>query len=172
MNVCLLTMGLLPDTWNCGLCTRRESRSGTFSPPPTSKEAASKRPRHASRHVRHARALMHVGIADPQWREKRSLNSRPMHNPQFYVSGKRVTKLDESICYCWCPIVMKWSLWLQQVVAIVMSYTEISKAGSQWLLTINRCISVTWPFTCAFHIPCTHASKIIDMHRGMCDETI
>ena len=40
---------------------------GTFSTPPTSKE---------SRHVRHARAVMHVGIADPRWREKRSRHSR------------------------------------------------------------------------------------------------
>ena len=34
---------------------------GTFSPRPTSKETS----RHASRHVRHARAVMHVGIAYP-----------------------------------------------------------------------------------------------------------
>ena len=31
---------------------------------------------------------------------------------QFVSSG--LTKLDEIIGYCWCPIVMKWSLWLQQ----------------------------------------------------------
>ena len=31
---------------------------GTFSPPPTSKETASQRSRHASRHVRHTCALM------------------------------------------------------------------------------------------------------------------
>ena len=52
---------------------------------------------------------------------------------------------------------------------IVMSYIEINKAVSQWLLTFNLCISVTWPLTCAFHIPCTHTPEIIDMHRGMCD---
>ena len=34
---------------------------GTFYPPPTSKETASQRSRHASRHVRHVRAVMHVG---------------------------------------------------------------------------------------------------------------
>ena len=39
---------------------------GTFSPPPTSKETASKRSRHASRHVRGTRAVMHVGIANPR----------------------------------------------------------------------------------------------------------
>ena len=53
---------------------------------------------------------------------------------------------------------------------IVMSYIEINKAVSQWLLTFNLCVSVTWPLTCAFHIPCTHTSEIIDMHRGMCDK--
>ena len=36
-----------------------------FSPPPTSKNTDSKRSRHASRHVRDARAVMHVGIANP-----------------------------------------------------------------------------------------------------------
>ena len=53
--------------------------------------------------------------------------------------------------------------------AIVMSYTEINKVVSQWLLTFNLCVSVTWPLTCAFHIPCTHTPEIIDMHRGVCD---
>ena len=52
---------------------------------------------------------------------------------------------------------------------IVMSYIEINKAVSQWLLTINLCVSVTWPLTCAFHIPCAHTPEIIDMHRGVCD---
>ena len=52
---------------------------------------------------------------------------------------------------------------------IVMSYIEINKAVSQWLLTFNLCVSVTWPLTCAFHMPCTHTPEIIDMHRGMCD---
>ena len=49
-----------------------------------------------------------------------------------------------------------------------MSYIEINKAVSQWLLTFNLCVSVTWPLTCAFHIPCTHTPEIIDMHRGVC----
>ena len=62
---------------------------GNVSPPPTSKETAGSRSRHASRHVRHARAVMHVGIANPRWWGKRSRHSQHMHNPQFYVSGKR-----------------------------------------------------------------------------------
>ena len=52
---------------------------------------------------------------------------------------------------------------------IVMPYIEINKAVSQWLLTFNLCVSVTWPLTCAFHIPCTHTPEITDMHRGVCD---
>ena len=62
---------------------------GTFSPPPTSKEIASYRSRRASRHVRHARAVMHVRIDNPRWRGKLYRHSRRMRNPQFFVSGKR-----------------------------------------------------------------------------------
>ena len=44
---------------------------------------------HASRHVHDAHAVMHVGIANPRYRENSSRHSRCMHNPQVYVSGKR-----------------------------------------------------------------------------------
>ena len=47
-----------------------------------------RRSRHASRHVRHTRAVIHVEIANPRWRGKRSRHSRRMRNPQFYVSDK------------------------------------------------------------------------------------
>ena len=66
---------------------------GTFSPPLTSKETASTRSRHAPRHVRDARAVMHVGIANPRWWGKRSRHSRHMRNPKFYLSGKRPMQL-------------------------------------------------------------------------------
>ena len=36
-----------------------------------------------------ATPVMHVGIANPWWRGKRSRHSWRMRNPQFYVSGKR-----------------------------------------------------------------------------------
>ena len=55
---------------------------------------------------------------------------------------------------------------------IVMSYIEINKAVSQWLLTFNLFVSVTWPLTCAFHIPCTYTPEIIDMHRGVRDKKL
>ena len=85
---CISTMGLLPDTQNRWLRMRRECRK-RFPRPPTSRETGSYRSRHASRHVRHARAVMHAGIANPRCRGKRSRHSRRMRNPQFYVSGKR-----------------------------------------------------------------------------------
>ena len=62
---------------------------GTSSTPRTSRETASLRSRHASRHVRPARAVMHVGNTYSRWRGKRSRHSRCMRNPQFYLSGKR-----------------------------------------------------------------------------------
>ena len=51
------SMGLLPDTQNCG-CACAGNAGNVF--PVT----AGKRSRHASRHVRHARAVMHAGIAN------------------------------------------------------------------------------------------------------------
>ena len=50
-------IGLLPDTQNCG-CTCAGNAGNVF--PVT----AGKWSRHASRHVRHARAVMHAGIAN------------------------------------------------------------------------------------------------------------
>ena len=50
-------MGLLPDTQYCGLCMRRKCRE---------RFTHHRLSRHASRHVRHARAVMHAGIA--YWR--------------------------------------------------------------------------------------------------------
>ena len=52
---------------------------------------------HASRHVRHARAVMHVRIANPRWRGKRSRHSRRMRNPQFYVSGTRPMLISRQV---------------------------------------------------------------------------
>ena len=84
-----ISIGLLPDAWNCGLRKHRECRERFFHHRLQRKETAGYRSRHALRHVCHARALMHVGIANPQGREKRSRHSRRMHSPQFYVSDKR-----------------------------------------------------------------------------------
>ena len=60
----------------------RECRE-RFHPPPISKETANWRSRYASRHVREARAVMHVGIAYLWRRGKRSRHSRRMRTRNF-----------------------------------------------------------------------------------------
>ena len=59
-----------------GPYTRYGTLRVAYAPGMTLKETASSRSRHASRHVRHARAVTHVGIANPHWRGKRSRHSR------------------------------------------------------------------------------------------------
>ena len=60
---CPCFMGLLPDTQNCG-CACAGNAGNVFP------VAAGKRSRHASRHVRYARAVMHAGIAKKQFPSK------------------------------------------------------------------------------------------------------
>ena len=62
---------------------------GTYPSPPISQKTASYRSRYASRHVRHARAVMHVGTDNPRWQGKGSRRSQRMRNSQFYISDKR-----------------------------------------------------------------------------------
>ena len=74
---------------------------GMFFPLPTSKEIANWRSRHASRPVRHACALMVVGISNQQWREKRfpafSAHAQPA-NLRFWKEAQ-VMKSVEKILY-------------------------------------------------------------------------
>ena len=65
---------------------RRECRE-RFPPPPTSKKTLVSDP-DMHHGMRHARAVMHVGIANPGLRGKHYRHSRRMRNLQFYVSGK------------------------------------------------------------------------------------
>ena len=116
---------------------------GTFSPPPTSKETASQRSRHASRHVRHARAVMHVGITNPRWRGKRSRHSRRMRNPQFYVSGKR-------------PM----GQWLEVDTIEVLSKTKRSRSINSSRLTS---FYTTWGIKCSFLHSCVTGLNVF-MH--------
>ena len=96
--------------------------AGNVSPPPTSKETASLRSRHASRHVRHARAVMHTGIANPRRRGKRSRYSWRMRNiiyanlaiASYHTSSKpgmnwRVmeTVHKEKMCAFEFPVILK-----------------------------------------------------------------
>ena len=81
-------MGLFSDAQNYGLSMRLECWE------------------RFSRHRLQSRAVMHVGIAKPRWRGKRSRHSQSMRNPQFCVSGKRpmyVLRTDAQ----WC-----WVIWL------------------------------------------------------------
>ena len=87
-HLLLFRMGLLSDTLKCGLRMRRECRK-RFPRHRIKKKNSCLRSRHASRHVRHARAVMQVGVANLRWRGKFSQHSRRMRNLQFYVSGKR-----------------------------------------------------------------------------------
>ena len=98
---------------------------GTFSPPRTSKETASCRSRHASRHLRVARAVMHVGIAKPRWWGKRSRLSRRMRNPQFYVSGKR--PMEE---YCWTLMGRYRALF--QILLVSLMAQQSGPMGHLW----------------------------------------
>ena len=75
--------------------------SGTFSPPPTSKETASSRSRHASRHVRDARAVIHVGIAYPRWQGKRSRQSRRMRTRNFTYLARRAYRFSSGMTRLW-----------------------------------------------------------------------
>ena len=59
----ILPMALLPDTQNCGWACAENA--GNIFP-----ATAGKRSRHASRHVRDARAVMHAGIANQRFHLK------------------------------------------------------------------------------------------------------
>ena len=87
---------------------RRECRE-RFPPPPISKETASLRSRHASRHVRDARAVMHVGIAYLRWRGKRSRHSRRMRTCNFAYLVRGLWGNVPGINHLWCSfVVVPW----------------------------------------------------------------
>ena len=80
--------------------------------------------------------------------------------PQFVSSG--MMELYKSVCWLWCPIVLKWSLWPQHVVAKVvplwchnLRLAKLCHNGC-WTLTCalfwldhkpNLCIILTWSLT-------------------------
>ena len=97
---------------------------GTFSLSPGSKETASSQSRHAPRHVRHALAVMHVGIANPRWRGKHFRHSRRRCNGQFYVSGKRPMQ-QGSLCM-WNPLSCMYKTWTNWQITCPMAYNNAS----------------------------------------------
>ena len=114
-------MGLLPDTYNCGLLMHRECRE-RFPQHRLQRKPLVRRSRHASRHARHARALMHVGIANPRWRGKRSRHSRRMRNPLFYVSGKRPIPTN---VFSWCCTYFPWNMHTDSYVLLCFDHIFI-----------------------------------------------
>ena len=79
-------MGLLPDTYNCGLRMRRECRFP--------RHRLQRKPPVSDPGMHHGACVTHVpwcmsGSLTRGWRGKRSRHSRRMRNPHFYVSGKR-----------------------------------------------------------------------------------
>ena len=128
MDWVVFSMGLLPDTQNCGLRMCRECRE-RFPPPPNLKETDSERSRHASRHVRHARAVMHVGIAYPRWRGKRSRHSRRMRicNFAYLVRGPWVrSHLKLSTPAIVSPMFLEWWLWEYEYFARKINISNAS----------------------------------------------
>ena len=77
--VAVTSMGLLPDTYTCGLCMRRECRE-RFS-----RHRFHREPLVSDPGMHHGTCVTH-GMANPRWCGKRS---RRMRNLPFYVSGKR-----------------------------------------------------------------------------------
>ena len=65
-----------------------------------------------------ARVVMHVGIANSRWWGKRSRHSRCIHNPRFYVSGKRPMATRLRLCSS-----LTGAPWLKKLIEISLSET-------------------------------------------------
>ena len=84
--------------------------------------------------MRHTRAGMLVGIANPWWRGKRARYSRCMCNPQFYVSDKR-----PSLLRLRCIIRFQHIKWYVTVRSLFSNRrTELSL--THWGLVTDICV--------------------------------
>ena len=120
---------------------RQECRERFPSWPSNSKESASWQSRHAPRHVRHARPVVHVGIVDPRWWRKRSRHSRRMRNPQFHVSDKRpMATLD-------CPMPANDLLWWGSTYVIETDNQLFDRLGYKTHISAKLC-NPQWPSKC------------------------
>ena len=84
----MITMGLLPDTQNCGLRMRRECRE-RFP-----RHRLQRKPIGSDPGMHHGTCVTHMpwcmsGSLNPRRRGKLSRHSRRMRNPQVCISGKR-----------------------------------------------------------------------------------
>ena len=80
---------------------------GTFS---LAADCKGNRP--ASRHVRHAHAIMHVMIACPRWRGKRSRHSRHMRTRNFPYLARGPCTERYMASREWLWIIIVWSWWV------------------------------------------------------------
>ena len=88
-------------------------------------------------HVCLARAMMHVGIANPWWRGKCSRHSWHLHNPQFHVFGKRPMLIHISKFYPFEFIPMWYDLcWLQ---VMLFSYCIVYPMSVNYLSSDITC---------------------------------
>ena len=147
--------------------------AGTFFPATDLKEITRSRSRHASRHVRHARAALHVGIANPRWRGRRSRHSRRMPNPQFYVSGERPVYIycnEDGNLYCFCCyhgnreyLVMAWGL-----AFAILSYSMYIMFATADVLEIKVILAATEGlFTVPANTMCHWCYYVSWTHMGL-----
>ena len=69
---------------------------------------------------------MHIGIANPRWRGKRSRHSRRMHNSHFYVTGKRPMDIRKCVNFWY----QKSIFWYQKILfwyQIIFWYQKMSR---------------------------------------------
>ena len=119
--------------------------TGAFSPPP----------RVSDPDMHHGTCMTHVpwwmpvsltnGFLRSRWRGKRSLHSRRMRNPQFYVSGKRPIQCHSKL--------LGISLW-ELSHRVEMGHKCSIKVGQQWFtLLIATCSEPSdYPSQCYFMV--------------------
>ena len=129
-------MGLLPDTQNCRLRMCRERRERFPC------HRLKRKPLVSDFSMRHARAVMHVGIANPRWRWKRSRPSRCMRNPQFYVSDKRPIHVRYGLCKTTVNEMFGVKFWTYQVIRFnILHWCHMSVMASQISSNSTVCLS-------------------------------
>ena len=98
---------------------------GTFSPRPTSKKTASCRSRHASWHVRDARAVMHVGIAKSRGGE--TFPAFPAHvQPAILRIWKEAHVLEgHSVSISRLLFILTLAILKKPIVAILISNNHV-----------------------------------------------
>ena len=136
-------MGLLPDTQICG-CACAGNAGNVF--PVT----AGKRSRHASRHVRHARAVMHVGIANQRF-------------PLKSAAGENVPGIPGACATCNYPYLVRgpWILTLyfyfqnqhrNAIINIIIKIIlSLASAMLFLILTLPSCVVNLMRF-CSIHL--------------------